>query len=216
MANALIYAPSGGGKTVNATRVPIGKRGKNLLLCSDNSQVVLNNFDRKGWIIHAIKDVADLHEQFEQAVSAELYDNIVLDNLSDIFDLWILELEESGKYKDMRQAYQLVYQSIKRLTRKAGQVNTNVTFTAWEDQSEIVLPTGEKALRISPKLPYKILDSVCGLCNIVGYVRTKEKDGQKTWYYYLEGSPILYAKDQLHCRKFCLPEELFEITKKEK
>lgn len=209
MANALIYAPSGGGKTVNATRVALGKRGKNLLICSDNSHVVLNNFERPGLEVAAIKTAEELHGRFEDAVSGEKYDNIILDNLSDIFDMWILELDESGRFKDMRQAYQLVYQSLKRLARKAGQVNTNVIFTAWADQTEIMLPDGTKTIRISPKLPFKILDNVCGLCNVVGYINVKEKDGKKAWYYTFQGSPTLYAKDQLFCRDWCQPEELF-------
>ena len=36
-----------------------------------------------------------------------------------------------------------------------------------------------------------------------------DKDGNKRWYYHLEGSETLYAKDQLHCRKTCLPEDIF-------
>ena len=217
--NALIYAQSGGGKTCNATLVKTGKRGKNLLLCSDNSHVVLKNFERPNLDIEAVEHWMDtdaagktqthFNEQFEDAVASQKYDNIIVDSLSDIFDLAILELEASGRYRDMRQAYSLVYQNLKRLARIAGQVDTNVIFTAWHDMTEISLPTGEKAMRISPKLPAKILDNVLGLCNIVAYITTAEKDGTKRWYYHLEGSPTLYAKDQLHCRKNCLPEDIF-------
>lgn len=210
MANALIYCQSGGGKTVNSTRVSVGKRGRNLLLCSDNSSVVLQNFERPNLDIHNIVDIADFHEQFEKAVNDEKHDCILVDNFSDLFDMWILELDASGKFKDMRQAYQLVYQSLKRLTRKAGQVNTNIIFTAWHDSTEITLPDGTKAMRTSPKLQPKILDNICGLCNIVAYINTAvDKQGNKQWYYVLEGSPQLYAKDQLFCRKSCLPEDIF-------
>lgn len=217
--NALIYAQSGGGKTCSSTLVKTGKRGKNLLLCSDNSHVVLNNFERPNLDIEIVEHWLDrdnagkpqkhFNEQFENAVNSQMYDTIIVDSLSDIFDLAILELEESGRYKDMRQAYQLVYQNLKRLARIAGQVDTNVIFTAWHDMTEIVLPTGEKTIRISPKLPAKILDNVLGLCNIVGYINTVEKNGVKRWYYVLEGSQTLYAKDQLFCRKSCLPEDIF-------
>lgn len=217
--NALIYAQSGGGKTCNATLVKTGKRGKNLLLCSDNSHVVLKNFERPNLDIEVVEHWMDadttgkpqthFNAQFEKAVASQKYDNIIVDSLSDIFDLAILELEASGRYRDMRQAYQLVYQNLKRLARIAGQVDTNVIFTAWHDMTEIALPSGDKAIRISPKLPPKILDNVLGLCNIVAYITTAEKDGTKRWYYHLEGSPTLYAKDQLHCRKNCLPEDIF-------
>jgi len=207
MANALIYCPSGGGKTINSTTVETGKRGKNLLLCSDNSSVVLKNFDRPNLDIHSIKDIADFYTKFDASV--DKYDTIIIDNISDLFDMWILELDASDKFKDFRQAYQLVYNALKRLTRKAGQLNCNVIFTAWHDITEITQLTGEKIMRISPKIQAKILDNVCGLCNIVAYIATAEKDGQKVWYYVLEGGPALYAKDQLFCRKSCMPQDIF-------
>lgn len=218
---ALIYCQSGGGKTVNSTRVATGKRGRNMLLCSDNSSIVLKNFDRPNLdvepITHCMKSLTNLNDdsyfirQLEKTIDSNKYDNIILDNISDLFDMWILELDESGKYKDMRQAYQLVYQSLKRLVRKATLANCDIVFTAWQDLTEITLPTGEKVMRTSPKIPQKILDNICGLCNIVTCIDTflDEKSKQKVWYYKLEGSPTLYAKDQIFCRKACKPEELF-------
>ena len=219
MANALIYCQSGGGKTVNSTLVKVGKRGRNLLLCSDNSQVVLNNFERPNLDVQIIENWMDkdpsgraqnnFNKQFEDAVASQKYDTIIVDNVSDLFDMAILELDASGRYKDMRQAYMLVYQNLKRLVRTAGQVDCHVIFTAWHTVDEIALPDGTRATRIAPKLPMKILDNFLGLCNIVAYITTAEKDGTKRWYYHLEGSPTLYAKDQLHCRKNCLPEDIF-------
>lgn len=226
MANALVYCQSGGGKTVNSTLVKVGKRGRNLLLCSDNSQVVLKNFERPNLDTEVIEHWMDkdpkgkaqenFNDQFERAVDSQKYDTIIIDNVSDLFDLAILELDESGHYKDMRQAYQLVYQNLKRLVRKAGQVDCNVIFTAWHTMDEITTTEGEKKMRIAPKLPMKILDNFLGLCNIVAYIQTaNDKEGNKRWYYYLEGSETLYAKDQIHCRKTCLPEDIFsgkEVT----
>ena len=219
MANALVYCQSGGGKTCNSTLVKVGKRGRNLLLCSDNSQVVLNNFERPNLDVQIIEHWMDkdssgksqlsFNEQFENAVDSQKYDTIIVDNVSDLFDMAILEMDDSGRYKDMRQAYQLVYQNLKRLVRRAGQVDCNVIFTAWHDMAEISLQSGERTTRISPKLPMKILDNFLGLCNIVAYINTVEKNGEKRWYYVLEGSQTLYAKDQLHCRKSCLPEDIF-------
>lgn len=227
MASALVYCQSGGGKTVNSTLVKTKKRGRNKLLCSDNSQIVLNNFERPNLDIETVscwldKDkngtaTLNFHKQFEDAVESKKYDNIIVDNISDIIDLAVLELKETGKFSDNRQAYQIVYESIRRLVRKAGQMDCDVILTAWSEQQQIVLPTGEQALRISPKLPAKILDNICGLVNVVAYINTaQKKDGTTGWYYMLRGHQTLYAKDQIGCRATCLPEELFEITKKEK
>ena len=219
--NALIYAPSGGGKTCNATLVRADKRKKNILLCSDNSHVVLNNtgLQRDNLTVEVVEHWMDrdnigreqncFSKQFDKAVESKAYDNIIVDNISDIFDLAILELDESGRHKDMRQAYQLVYQELKRLARKAAQIDCNVIFTAWTDLQEINLPDGTKTVRTQPKLPNKILDNFLGLTQIVAYINTAEKDGKKAWYYVLEGRPTMYAKDQIHCRKSCMPEDLF-------
>ena len=219
--SALIYCPSGGGKTVNTTLVEAPNRGKNLLLCSDNSHVVLNNFDRPNLEIKTVEHWLDKDKygkaydtyfvkQFDEAIDSEKYDNIIVDNISDIFDMAILEFDEIGKIKDPRQYYQLVYQGLKRLARKAAQVKCNVIFTAWTDLQYITTPEGEQVLRNQPKLPNQILDNFLGLTQIVGYVNTaKDKAGNKRWYYALEGSPALYAKDQVFNRKHCTPEKLF-------
>lgn len=225
MANAIIYGPSGAGKTVNSTMVRTGKRGRNLLLNSDNSHVVLKNFKRDNLDVEVVgkwmdkdntgKPQDNFIKQFERAVAADKYDNIIVDNVSDIFDMAILEMEASGKYKDMRQAYQQVYMQLKRLAREAGRVNTNVIFTAWHNQEPIVLPDGTQQMRVSPKLPMKILDNFIGLCNVCAYLTKAEKDGQQIYYYVTGGSPTLYAKDQLYCRASCMPEDIFTEPKKQ-
>lgn len=215
MANALIYTQSGGGKTTNATLVAAPNRGKNLLICSDNSSIVLRNFERPNLDVINIGTVKDFVDAYREGYNSKTYDNIILDNLSDLIDLWLLELDASGKFKDFRQAYQLVYQSLKRLSRESTMLDCNTIFTAWSDNAEITLPSGEMTTRLQPKIPYKILDNVCGLMNVVAYINTAvDKDGNKRWYYVTEGSPTLMAKDQILCRKSCMPETLFgEVAK---
>lgn len=207
--NGLVYCPPGGGKTVNATLVRADKRKKNLLICTDNSSIVLGNFDRPNLTKVNVSTVAEFVKAYEDAVAGKKYDNIIVDNLSDLFDMWILEMDASGKFKDMRQAYQIVYQEIKRMTRRSGAIDTNTIFTAWSDNIEVTLPTGEKVQRLQPKLPAKIIDNVCGLMNVVAVVTSGEKDGTKFWWYVTEPSERVIAKDQILCRKFCKPEDIF-------
>ena len=215
MANALIFTQSGGGKTVNSTLVAAPRRKKNLLICTDNSSIVLKNFDRPNLTIQNVGTVKDFVEAYQAGYQSKKYDNIILDNLSDLIDMWLLELDASGKFKDFRQAYQLVYQSLKRLTRESTTLDCNTIFTAWSDNVEITLPTGEVATRTQPKIPAKILDNVCGLMNVVAYINTAtDKDGNKRWYYVTEGKPTLIAKDQIACRKSCMPEDIFTIPSK--
>ena len=215
MSNALIYCQSGGGKTCNSTLVKAPKRGKNLLICTDNSSIVLQNFDRPNLEIINVSTVKEFVDAYRSGYESQKYDNIILDNLSDLIDMWLLELDDSGKFRDFRQAYQLVYQSLKRLSRESTTLDCNTIFTAWSDNIEVTLPNGEVKTRLQPKIPAKILDNVCGLMNVVAYISTAiDKDGKKRWYYVTEGTPTLMAKDQIACRKNCMPEDIFTICKK--
>lgn len=210
MANALIYCQSGGGKTCNSTLVKASKRGNNLLICTDNSSIVLQNFERPNLEVINVSTVKEFVDAYRAGYESKKYDNIILDNLSDLIDMWLLELDDSGKFKDFRQAYQLVYQSLKRLSRESTVLDCNTIFTAWSDNVDITLPNGEIATRLQPKIPAKILDNVCGLMNIVAYINTAvDKEGNKRWYYVTEGKPTLMAKDQIACRKNCMPEDVF-------
>ena len=79
----------------------------------------------------------------------------------------------------------------------------------------VTLPNGEVVNRVSPMLPAKIKQQVCGLCNIVAYVTSAvDKDGKRQWYYITEGKPTMMAKDQLYLRKSCLPENAFVAPEK--
>ena len=207
MSVAMIVGESGAGKTVNATLARTPKRIK--LICTDNSSIVLQNFDRPNVDIENVSTVDAFMDAFHKSTEDSNYSLIVVDNLSDYFDLAILEMEASGDFKDMRKAYAVLYNQIKRLVREATAVNCDVVFTAWQDIVEITLPTGEHVQRVQPKLPGKILNNVCGLMNVIAHVQTAMDGDTKRWFYVTAGSPALLAKDQLYCRKSCLPEDIF-------
>ena len=218
MSVALIWGSPGSGKTVAATAP---KNEKILLLCSDNSSIVLNMFDRKNVTVERVEHWLDqgdgqnyFSKQFENALSAGKYTLIVVDNLTDIKEMALLEIQEQGTIKDIRQVYQAVYMAIKRLTRMAANSKCHVTFTTWDDGEEITKNDGTLALRMQPNLPSKILPQVLGLCNIVGQMaKAKDKDGNMRWFLITEDSETRYGcKDQLYGRKSCMPENLFEAN----
>lgn len=207
MATAIIYGAPGTGKTVNSTLVP----GKTLLLSSDNSAVVLNNFKRDNLTIKTVATFKDYLDEFEKATTSKQYDTIITDCLTDIIDGFIVECRESKAFNDIRQAYMLVYTKVKALARKAAYCGTDCIFNCWEDVEEITTPSGEIKNRLSPMLPSKIKQQVCGLCNVIAYVTTyTDKDGNKQWVYVTEARDTLMVKDQLGCAKSLKPENLFK------
>lgn len=217
MAVAMIWGSPGSGKTVAATAP---SKEKILLLCSDNSSVVLNMFDRKNVTVERVEHWIDQGDgknyfvkQFETALASGKYSLIVVDNLTDIKEMALLEIDSQGKIKDIRQVYQVVYMAIKRLTRLAANAKCHVTFTAWDDTEEIIRQDGTMALRQFPNLPKKILPQVLGLCNIVGQMaKCEDKSGTMRWYLRTEDSETRYGcKDQLRGRKSVMPEELYEV-----
>lgn len=223
MAVAMIWGSPGSGKTVAATAP---KKEKILLLCSDNSSVVLNMFDRKNVTVERVEHWLDpgdgenyFTRQFEKALASGKYTLIVVDNLTDIKELALLEIDAAGKIKDIRQVYQAVYISLKRLTRLAANAKCHITFTAWDDTEEITKNDGTLALRQFPNLPKKILPYVVGLCNVVGQMcKGKEQNtGKMSWFLITEDSETRYGcKDQLYGRAYVMPEKLFEAPEAEK
>lgn len=206
MAVAMIYGVPGSGKTVNSTLV----KGKKLLLCSDNSAVVLKHFERDELEIKEVPDFRTFLDCFENATTEHKYDTIIVDNLTDLIDAYIVEARESGKVPDIRQAYMAVYTKVKALVRKARFCESNVIFTAWEDADQTYDSEGKAINRVSPMLPSKIKQQVCGLCNIIARVeKAKDKTGADRWFYRLDGNSTRMCKDQLMCRNTCLPEEIF-------
>lgn len=212
---AMIWGSPGSGKTVAATAP---KNEKILLLCSDNSAVVLDMFERPNVKRERVEHWLDpgdgknyFSKQFEDALASGKYSLIVVDNLTDIKEMALLEIDEEGKIKDIRQIYQAVYMAIKRLTRMAANAKCHVTFTAWDDSEQITKNDGTLALRQFPNLPKKILPQVLGLCNIVGQMaKAKDKSGTMRWYLVTEDSETRYGcKDQLYGRKSVMPENLF-------
>ena len=210
MATAIIYGAPGSGKTINTTRIP----GKSLLLSSDNSARVLDNFDRPNLKIEPVENFKEFVDKFEAATTSKQYDNIIVDCLTDLIDAYIVEIRENGFSGDIRQHYLAIYTKVKFLVRKAAFCATNIIFNCWEDMEAVTLPSGEVVNRVSPMLPAKIKQQVCGLCNIVAYVTSaNDKQGTRQWYFITEGKPTMMAKDQLFLRKSCLPEDLFTAPK---
>ena len=72
-----------------------------------------------------------------------------------------------------------------------GRLDTNIIFTCWETQQEIIYQDGSKYTQAVPRLSGKSVDTVAGLCNVVQGSRSGKKvaiSGGKTPTEYAKGS----------------------------
>lgn len=65
-------------------------------------------------------------------------------------------------------------------------------------------PDGSSYSRLYPKCSAKIVDNICGLCDVVGKILAKQ-DGTRGII--LEATQNIYAKNQIDQRKGCLVED---------
>ena len=203
----MLYAPSGGGKTWNSLTLP----GNLTMLSSDCSY----NLAQK--VVNPKARILDIQRWAGEDGFLKIFERevdkkpttIIVDNISDTLDMAVLELIDSGAYGDPRQAYNQVYMAVRRFCRQANYVGCNVLLLAWQDVNIVPLPNGKKVEKLDPKLPAKLIDSVTGLCNIVGRISSGDINGQQAWWVELQGSETIRAKDQVWGRQRCLVKDLF-------
>ena len=83
----------------------------------------------------------------------------------------------------------------------------NVIWTAWETTEDYVTIDGTCYTRSYPKISKKIVDNVCGLCEIVGKIIVN-KDGERGVV--MEATQNIYAKNQIDTRKICNVKEFIK------
>ena len=81
----------------------------------------------------------------------------------------------------------------------------NILWTAWEMTDLYTDASGQQFNRSYPQINQKVMNNVCGLCDVVGRL-VVNKEGERG--YILSASNSTYAKNQLDDRKGCLQSEL--------
>ena len=131
---------------------------------------------------------------------------VAVDNISELERCILSDLGSQGKNKGVPAMADYQYMQFKLVNslRYMKSWGVNIVWTAWEDVREIVNIDGTKYSQMVPKISPKIVDNICGLCDMVGWI-TINKDGDHGIC--LEPSNSIYAKNQVDARKGCKVED---------
>lgn len=148
-----------------------------------------------------------LNELNEQFKAGKLdYENICVDNISELERCILSDLGSKGKNKGVpaQADYQYMQFKLVNSLRFMKSWGKNIFWTAWETTEQFQNPDGSSYSRLYPKISAKIVDNICGLCDIVGKIIVGQTGARGL---ILEAQQNVYAKNQVDTRKVCLVEE---------
>lgn len=206
----LIYSAPGMGKTTALKYLP----GKTLIIDVDKSSATLKgceNIDIAEIDTHNIWDawLATVTELITGDYSQ--YDNIVIDNVSELFRATLANLGRDGKNHRVPEQshYQRVDFTILDSLRALKKLDARIVFTAWETSDLWQTESGQSYNRAYPDIRNKILNNFMGLCDVVArLVVSTDDDGNKKRGFILQPTNSVYAKNRLDDRGGCLVEDL--------
>lgn len=208
----LLYAPPGMGKTSTIKYLP----GKTLVLDVDRTTKVLKGCENID--IHYVDNtntweawgnlIKDLAENY-----VGKYDNVVVDNISELERCLLSDLGSKGKNKGVpaQGDYQYMQFRIVNSLRYMKNLNANLIWTAWESTDLYTDSNGQQFNRSYPQINQKILNNVLGLCDVVGRLMINA-EGERGYTFTATNST--FAKNQLDERKGCKQNELIPVEKK--
>lgn len=218
-ATYLIYGQQGSGKTTALKHLP----GKTLLLDIDRSSSVLigeenidilpidtsNTWD--DWI-----DVVG--EIITGKIDISTYDNIAVDNVTELFRSALEDLGKKGKATQDGVPGMADYQKIDfmllRSLRGLNSIDKRIIFTAWETTDLWTHESGQSFNRSMPELRKTISNNFMGLSDVVAKITQKVgKDDEITRGFILQPSESVMAKNRLDDRKGCKVDELIKEVK---
>lgn len=221
---ALLYCPPGVGKSTAIGLIAERSKGKTLVLdidrtiertlkkneiVKDCSRIDVVQIDNINTFDDWTQTIVEL-QKMEAAGQLE-YDNIAVDNISELERCILSDLGSKGKNKGVpaQADYQYMQFKLVNSLRYMKQLDVNIIWTAWEDVRQITSPDGTAYSQIIPKMSQKIVDNICGLCDVVGKIMVKQ-DG--THGILLTATQNIYAKNQIDSRKGCLVEDLAKFN----
>ena len=222
---ALLYCPPGVGKSTAIGLIAEHSEGKTLVLDIDRT---IEKTLAKKEIVHDVSKLdivkIDNINTFDDWTNTILelqsmkdagkleYETICVDNISELERCILSDLGSKGKNKGVpaQADYQYMQFKLVNSLRYMKQLGIDIVWTAWEDVRQIVSPDGTSYSQIVPKISAKIVDNICGLCDIVGKIMVKS-DG--THGILLTATANIYAKNQIDSRKGCLVEDFVKFER---
>ena len=218
----LAYCAPGVGKSTFIGLIGEKSKGKTLVLDIDRTFVptmskdeVVHDFDRievmpidnietwDSWT-NALKSLKDVKD-----AGGFDFENICVDNISELERCILSDLGSKGKNRGVpaQADYQYMQFKLVNSLRFLKSLGVNVYLTAWETTETFQNPDGSSYSRVYPKMSAKIVDNICGLCDVVGRIIVN-KEGARGLL--MEASQNVYAKNQRDTRKVCKVEEFLK------
>ena len=193
----LIYGTPGMGKTTLLGNL----KGRTLIIDVDKGTSVLAGNENVD-VLRLSEDFREVPELVKQLKVSCPYENVCLDSLSELERAILARLASANDTGvPTRQDYNKENSSIMNVCRQLRDINANIFFTAWEQYTEVIAPSGEKYSRIEPMIRDKNMNNVVGLCDIAGRLYVdRETEERRVW---LEARPNVIAKDRIHKRRMC-------------
>lgn len=222
---ALLYCAPGVGKSTAIGLIAEASEGKTLVL--DVDRTIIRTLAKKEVVkdvskieivqidnIHTFKDWSDMLLEIKAAQDAGKldYKTIAVDNISELERCILSDLGSQGKNKGVpaQADYQYMQFKLVNSLRFMKTLGLNIIWTAWETMDSYTAPDGSGYSRLVPKISAKIVDNICGLCDVVGKIGVN-KDGEHKIL--LQATQNIYAKNQIDSRKVCVPEDFVKFEK---
>lgn len=215
---ALFYCKPGVGKSTAIGLIAERSEGNTLVLdidrtimrtlakgevVKDTSKVMVCQVDNINTFDSWTQAIIEITPDF---LKANNITTVAVDNISELERCILSDLGAKGKNKGVpaQADYQYMQFKLVNSLRYMKNWGVNIIWTAWETSEPFVNPDGTQYTRLQPKMSLKIVDNICGLCDIVGWI-TINKDGDHGIL--LEATQNIYAKNQVDSRKGCKVEE---------
>ena len=233
---ALLYCKPGVGKSTAIGLAAERSEGNTLVLdvdrtitrtlakgevVKDFSKVFVQEIDNRGKLevngqLISAGTFADWSEKLREITPEFLKANnittVAVDNISELERCILSDLGQQGKNKGVPAMADYQYMQFKLVNslRYMKSWGVNIIWTAWEAAEPFTYPDGTQYTRLQPKVSTKIVDNICGLCDVVGWIGVN-KDGEHKVL--LEATQNIYAKNQIDARKSCSVNEFIDFNK---